>query len=176
MTTPDRPTPEEPRVVAAFASLESARSAVVALERAGVEAGAIETHGPEHRATELTRAREERGLRHAGVRLGVGLAAGTVVGALAGLVIAFAVGRAGILAVVACTLAGLALGALVAGMGSLDADPDAELAFARAEEPPVLLEVRGDRELRDRAVDLLRGREPLALTVVERSDEDRRSA
>jgi len=176
MTSPKARTPEEPRVVAAFASLEAARSAVVALERAGVDAAAIETHGPEHRATDRARAREERGLHHSGSRLVLGLVGGTLAGALVGLVIAVAVGRAGVLAVVACTLAGLALGALLTGMGSLQGDPNAELAFARDDEQPVLLEVRGDRAVRDRALDLLRGREPLALTVVERTGEDRRTA
>ena len=171
-----RSTDHEPRVVAAFPSLEAARTAVGSLERAGIVGAAIDTHGPQDRATDRARAREEGAMRHAGWRLGIGLAIGAILGALVGVVIAFAVGRAGILAVVGCTLAGLALGAFLGGEEGLDADPNWELAFDDGGEAPVMLEVRGDRELRRRAVELLRSEEPLALTTVERADEERRSA
>jgi hypothetical protein len=158
-----------PRVVAIFSSLADARGAMVALERAGVEAGLIDLDGPAARLADADRARdrEEGAMRHASSRMFLGLAIGAGAGLLIGAAIATMIGRGVPALVVGCVVAGVALGAFIGGIRGLGADPDWELTFADVGDRPVTLEVGGDAELRRRALDVLRVREPLTLTAVE---------
>jgi hypothetical protein len=177
MSTPSNAKHRDPRVTASFPNLGSAREAMSALERAGVDAARIELAGSATRLADAGRARdrEERAMHYAGSRIGLGLGIGGALGLIVGFAVALAAGRGGVSVIVGGAIAGIVLGAFLGGMRSLDADPDWELTFAEIGNRPVTVEVTGDADLRSRAFGVLRTREPLALTTTD-TDDGRRTA
>ncbi|MDQ6839162.1 MAG: hypothetical protein M3137_12740 [Actinomycetota bacterium] len=128
----------EHNVVATFADMESARGAVDALGRAGIEAEDISLLGravEEARNDTDTRLRDLEATGEIAKRAGAGIAAGGTLGALAG-VAAFAIPGVGpvvgtgILAAVAGgSVAGASVGGMVGGVAGVSLEEDWDLTF-----------------------------------------------
>jgi hypothetical protein len=128
----------EHNVVATFADMESARKAVDALGRAGVDAENISLLGravDEARMDPDTRLRDLEATGEIAKRAGTGAAAGGALGALAG-VAAFAIPGVGpvvgmgILAAAAGgSVAGASVGGMVGGVAGLSLEDDWDLTF-----------------------------------------------
>jgi hypothetical protein len=128
----------EHNVVATFPDMESARKAVDALGRAGVDAENISLLGravDEARIDPDTRLRDLEATTEVAKRAGVGAAAGGALGALAGLA-AFAIPGVGpvvgmglLAGAAAGTAAGGAIGGMVGGVAGLSLEDDWDLTF-----------------------------------------------
>ncbi|MFN2607765.1 MAG: hypothetical protein ABR511_07695 [Acidimicrobiales bacterium] len=125
-------------VVATFADMEAARSAVRALARAGIEAGDISLLGQavdEARNDADTRLRDFEATGDIAKRAGAGAAGGGALGALAGLA-AFAIPGVGpvvgmglLAAALSGSVAGAAVGGMVGGVAGISLEDDWDLTF-----------------------------------------------
>jgi hypothetical protein len=167
----------EHNVLAVFPDMEAARSALLSLEQAGVEAARISLLGPqaEKAAEETDTADRDAGMakdvtKAAAVGTAAGGAAGGIAGFLAG---ALAFGVPGIGPVVgagiwAATLGGAAaggsIGGLVGGTAVLPQSDAWELTYESVRAGRVIVGVHSERrEDVQRAVGVLRRHEPLRL-------------
>ncbi len=128
----------EYNVVATFADMEQARSAVEALDNAGIEGEDISLLGTqveEARKDPDTKLRDMEATQTIAKRAGAGAAAGTAVGALAG-VAAFAIPGVGpvlgagmLAAVIGGSVAGASVGGMVGGVAGVSMEEDWDLTF-----------------------------------------------
>jgi hypothetical protein len=144
-------------VVAVYSDMETARKAIDALERGGVEAGQISLLGKrvDEAAGDVdTRTRDERMAKHVGKRAAAGAAAGTAAGGVAGFIagaVAFAIPGvgpvlgAGVWASTAAgAVAGGSVGGVVGGVSSLDMTEAWELTYESVSGGRVLVGVHSD--------------------------------
>ncbi|MGI9022550.1 MAG: hypothetical protein ACR2HV_04845 [Acidimicrobiales bacterium] len=128
----------EHNVVATFPDMDTARGAVEALARAGIEAEDISLLGravEEARNDADTKLRDMEATGEIAKRAGAGAAAGTALGALAGLA-AFAIpgvgpviGAGTLAAVIGGGVAGTAVGGMVGGVAGISLEDDWDLTF-----------------------------------------------
>lgn len=169
-------------VLAVFERRETAREAVVAVERAGFDAADISLLGPETgERTERDTREEDRTIPgEVGTRAAKGAAAGTAAGGLAGFLAgaaAFAIPGVGPVfgtgvwaATVAGAVGGGAVGGVAAGVSGLGMGEAWELTHSSLKEGHIVLMVHADdRERADTALDVLRDHDPRA---VERIDAE----
>jgi hypothetical protein len=158
-------------VVATFPDMESARGAVDALARAGIEAEDISILGraiEEARNDVDTRLRDMEATGEIAKRAGTGVAAGSTLGALAG-VAAFAIPGVGpvvgggiLAAVVGGSIAGGSVGGMVGGVAGLSLEDDWDLTFQESiRAGRVLVAVHAaDKDDVDKAAKVLEGEHP----------------
>jgi len=161
----------EHNVVATFPDMEAARGAVDALARAGIEAEDISLLGravEDARNDADTRLRDMEATGEIAKRAGTGIAAGGVLGALAG-VAAFAIPGVGpvvgtgILAAVAGgSVAGASVGGMVGGVAGVSLEEDWDLTFhdsIRAGRVLVAVHAADEADV-DKAGEVLEGEHP----------------
>jgi outer membrane lipoprotein SlyB len=157
-------------VTATYRSLEGARQAMTALERAGIDSSRISLEGerPARAAAEHDTSR--RDLRVTG-QLGSRVLIGGVVGAAAGGLVGWLIGSlafegfpAMLATVIAGVIAGSVIGGALSGYGTPAMSEDWELTHQ--DEPPGQTRVRvtsDDPEELDRAAGLLRGKDAISV-------------
>jgi outer membrane lipoprotein SlyB len=157
-------------VTATYRSLEGARQAMTALERAGIDSSRISLEGerPARAAAEHDTSR--RDLRVTG-QLGSRVLIGGVVGAAAGGLVGWLIGSlafegfpAMLATVIAGVIAGSVIGGALSGYGTPAMSEDWELTHQ--DEPPGQTRVRvtsDDSEELDRAAGLLRGKDAISV-------------
>jgi len=161
----------EHNVVATFPDMEAARSALDDLTSAGIEAEDISLLGravDEARNETDTRLRDMEATGEIAKRAGTGIAAGSTVGALAG-VAAFAIPGVGpvigggiLAAVVGGGIAGGSVGGMVGGVAGLSLEDDWDLTFQDSiRAGRVLLAVHAaDKADVTKAAKILEGKQP----------------
>ncbi len=158
-------------VVATFPDMEAARGAVDALTSAGIEAEDISLLGravEEARNDTDTRLRDMEATGEIAKRAGTGIAAGSTLGALAG-VAAFAIPGVGpvigggiLAAVVGGGIAGGSVGGMVGGVAGLSLEDDWDLTFQESiRAGRVLVAVHAaEKEDVEKAAKILDGKKP----------------
>lgn len=164
-------------VRASFASMEVARRAIAALERAGVPGSDIRLEGRSAEKASVqadTSASDEAFMQQATRTVVGGAAIGTGVGALIGLLAGLVFVGGSWLAIATTVAAGAAgggaLGFIVNAMASMQQTDAAELTYHDVDDSEVYVTVRTDvQEDYDKAVSRLRDSDPVA---IERLDAD----